>query len=360
MACHQYNPNPIVFPVPPGRKTQLSDEDENLFLKLIMYYQRFSSGARIEEDENGVRRTIPAFKPNKNDSIILSGAHLKLVQEDPEVSQSIFLVISRQVTRAKQFLARLDCGEEGCFEDSGQFLTPTKIGSDLSYSLGKFTIFWKSKCQVGPKQCHNNMPNCPSGSGATARYELTIDWRIFDVYDFTGFQYLAPPAWGGTDFYVFGDWQSVTSGSLSICDTPSPDTIPESSCQDDQLIYPAYNIAYQMTGIRNQCSIPDKEAIINSAMVRLLEDGKLWCREGLCDSEKDDCEPYFSGVTIELGKIFSENLNEELKQCYVRVRIAARVHCRCMNPADVQIPTPDNIIDQMILPPSEPLIPENR
>lgn len=349
--CHEYNPNPPTFPSPPDLKRVVHFDvtpPGDLAPAFFNYYHRSQFNYQFVVGPDGKTRLVQGPPPNASDSIILTDAQVGVIRGDTQVITTTSAIINRLTrTRVRNYLNRLNCDESGCFNDSGMEVTPTEEFSDQSYALGNFSIYWRAHCDVGPRRCELDLPNCAAGMGSEADYELHIYWRLYDIYDFTGWQNIIPFSWFGTDFLVFGEWETVHRGVVADC-AKRRDDFASIICQDDLELNTYYDITYAIVDQDTPCPLPHEEAVIDSAMGNLLGDGRDWCRTGHCRSERKQCEPRFSDISVTLGARSSENINERQKRCRIRVHVSAAMKCRCFPPDDpIPFPHPDTVFQAL-------------
>ena len=347
--CHEYNPAPPTMPSPPdpSRVYVLRDvAGGDLAPAFLDFYHRSHFNYQMQPQPDGSTHVVSGPPPNADDSIILTDGQVEAIRLDSEVQTTTSLIIRRLIhSRVRDYINRLNCNEEGCFKDAGSDVTPTHKFTDQSYALGHFTIYWEAECNVGPRRCELDLPNCAPGKGSEAEYELKIYWRLFDIYDFTGWQNIIPFSWTGTDFNVYGEWKTTHTGTVTTCSDPQ-DEYGSISCQENISISTFYDIMYAIVSIDAACPQPNEESVVDSAMGRLLGDGKQWCGYRTCRGEDINCEPITSDVHIELGGLSTERINERLKKCMIRVNVSADIRCRCLSWSELPFPKPDEVIKQ--------------
>lgn len=275
---------------------------------------------------------------NATDSVELDGRWLTELQADRNFPPTRDRIIARMRARATTLIDRLQCDWRATFTDAGYELMPTVPYSAMSWAVGRYSLYWKASGSVGPRRCDVPVAECDGGRGSTAAVSYSIDWTVYDVFDFDWriiFPWIAP-FWFGAPFHVFAEWSTLHSAEATTC-KPAPPTPPP--CQDGTPLSTFYDVltgAYREGGTRPEISA---EAAIDSAMGRLLQDGKEWCGIGRCSD--GTCQPRFSNVTARVGETQEEAEADGLIRLKTRVRVTATISCTCGGPLDQTFPRPN-------------------
>ncbi|MDJ0820293.1 MAG: hypothetical protein QNJ09_00615 [Paracoccaceae bacterium] len=148
--------------------------------------------------------------------------------------------------------------------------------------------------------------------------------------------------------HYIGHHAAATNGvPPPIGSTPPPTSTGEGvTCNDDLSLQTFYDIVYAIGPTSNPCpriTIAVRDSVSDSAMGRLLSDGKAWCESGHCSSEMV-CAPFFSGVKLRVERTSStEEMGNGNQRCTVRVHVEAEVSCRCSPSIRIPFPTPDEV-----------------
>lgn len=276
-------------------------------------------------------------RPNcrSSDAVELDGQYLDMLRADSNFPPTENVIVGRLHNRARGLINRLHCDESASFTDGGYELMPTRPYSDMSWAIGRYSLYWRAHGEVGPRRCNVPVANCDGNLGSTAAYSFTVEWTVYDVFDFDWRIVFMVPFWFGCPFHVFGIWTTTHQGMATTCASPPPTPPP---CQEPLTISTYYDV---LTGVYS--SGAEKPAInisgaIDSAMGRLLQDGKEWCDTGRCT--EGTCQPRFSKVTARIRESREEVGANEITRRYTRVEVHATISCTCGGPLDIPFPHP--------------------
>jgi hypothetical protein len=110
-------------------------------------------------------------------------------------------------------------------------------------------------------------------------------------------------------------------------------------CQSPLTLHTTYDV---LTGGYRQAPPPlfVLGNAVDSAMGRLLQDGRQWCGTGGCTEPGKICIPFFQNVKATLVSRHEVTDATGFIRCYARIRVDASFTCRCGTTLDVQFPQP--------------------